>query len=216
VAPGSRLNLPNIITIARIAVCPVLFFLTLAESTGARYGAFALFLAAALSDVWDGYLARKHGLITDMGKLLDPLADKLLLAVTFIPFYIVSHRPGETNEIPWWGELPIWVLLVIFGRELFITLFRQWAQRRGVVIAAGASGKQKAAFQNIFIGSLLAWWPTLQSAMANGWMTDGWWHAWAAFDGAICAASLAIALVLTVYSMLDYLWSYRALVGVRD
>jgi CDP-diacylglycerol--glycerol-3-phosphate 3-phosphatidyltransferase len=215
VAPGSRLTLPNIITLARIAVCPVLFLLTLAEGTGARFGAFALFLAAALSDVWDGYLARKHGLITDMGKLLDPLADKLLIAVTFVPFYIVSHRPGEENAIPWWGELPVWVLVVIFGRELFITVFRQWAQRRGVVIAAGPSGKQKAAFQNIFVGALLAWWPSYQLAQERRWFAEGWWGAWEAFVGAITAVSLAIALVLTVYSMLDYLWSYRALVGVR-
>ena len=215
-APGSRLTLPNIITLARIAVCPVLFFMTLAEGTTARYGAFLLFLAAALSDIWDGYLARKHGLITDMGKLLDPFADKLLLAVTFIPIYMVSHRPGEVNAIPWWGELPAWVLIVIFGRELFITVFRQWAQRRGVVIAAGQSGKQKAAFQNIFVGAILIWWPMYESALERGWIAQGWWRPWEAFVGAVAAVSLALALVLTVYSMLDYLWSYRSLVGVRN
>jgi CDP-diacylglycerol--glycerol-3-phosphate 3-phosphatidyltransferase len=216
VPPGSRLNLPNIITIARIAVCPLLFFLAVAEGSGARYGAFALFIAAALSDVWDGYIARKHGLITDMGKLLDPLADKLLLAVTFIPFYIISHRPGDENRIPFWGEMPVWVLVVIFGRELFITLFRQWAQRRGVVIAAGKSGKSKAAFQNIFIGALLLWYPLLESANRNGWTTAGWWRPVELALGGLIASTLAIALVLTVYSMLDYLWSYRSLVGVRD
>lgn len=215
-APGSRLTLPNIITLARVAVCPALFFLALGESTAARFGAFALFIAAALSDIWDGYLARKHGLITDMGKLLDPLADKLLLAVTFIPFYIISHRPGEANEIPWWGALPVWVLVVIFGRELFITLFRQWAQRRGVVIAAGESGKQKAAFQNIFIGALLFWWPWLAAGSRNGWIGHGWWAPVEAFLGALIAVSLTVALVLTVYSMIDYLWSYRSLVGARD
>ena len=214
--PGSRLNLPNIITLVRIAVCPVLFFLAISVDTAARYGAFALFLAAALSDVWDGYIARKHGLITDMGKLLDPLADKLLLAVTFVPIYMVSHRPGEENAIPWWGAMPIWVLVVIFGREIFITVFRQWAQRRGVVIAAGESGKQKAAFQNIFVGGVLLWWPMLETAMRKGWLLRGWWRAWEGFVGAVIAVSLAIALVLTVYSMLDYLWSYRSLVGVRD
>jgi CDP-diacylglycerol--glycerol-3-phosphate 3-phosphatidyltransferase len=216
VPPGSRLNLPNIITIARIAVCPLVFFLALAEGTGARFGAFALFLAAAFSDVWDGYLARKHGLITDMGKLLDPLADKLLLAVTFIPFYIISHRPGDENRIPFWGDLPMWVLVVIFGRELFITLFRQWAQRRGVVIAAGKSGKFKAAFQNIFIGALLLWYPLVEVANREGWRTAGWWPAVEWSLGGIIGVTLMVALVLTVYSMLDYLWSYRSLVGVRD
>ena len=62
-----RLNLPNIITIARIAICPVLFLLVVAPDTGTRYGAFAVFVLAALSDVWDGHLARKHGWITDTG-----------------------------------------------------------------------------------------------------------------------------------------------------
>jgi CDP-diacylglycerol---glycerol-3-phosphate 3-phosphatidyltransferase len=216
VKPGSRLNLPNIITLARIAVCPALFLLAIATGTGARYAAFVLFVVAALSDVWDGYLARKHGWITDMGKLLDPLADKLLLVATFIPFYIVSHRPGEANEVPFWGPLPLWVLIVIFGRELFITLFRGWAQRRGVVIAAGKSGKNKALFQSLFMGALLLWYPLLESAQTRGWTASGGWAGFAWGFGAFIAVTLVIAMILTVYSMIDYLWSYRSLVGVRD
>ena len=214
--PGSRLNLPNIITLARIAVCPVLFMLAIGTSTEARYGAFVLFVVAALSDVWDGYLARKHGLITDMGKLLDPLADKLLLVCTFVPFYIISHRPGVENEVPFWGPLPLWVLVVIFGRELFITLFRQWAQRRGVVIAAGKSGKNKALFQSLFMAALLLWYPLLTTAQERGWTATGAWGAFAWGFGAFIAGTLVIAMVLTIYSMIDYLWSYRSLVGVRD
>jgi CDP-diacylglycerol--glycerol-3-phosphate 3-phosphatidyltransferase len=216
VAPGSRLNLPNLITLARIAVCPVLFMLAVAIGTGARYAAFVLFVVAALSDVWDGYLARKHGLITDMGKLLDPIADKLLLVATFVPFYIISQRPGPENEVPFWGPLPLWVLVVIFGRELFITIFRQWARRRGVVIAAGRSGKNKALFQSLFMGALLLWYPLLATAQERGWIQEGIWPGFAWGFGAFIAATLVIALVLTVYSMLDYLWSYRSLVGVRD
>src|SRR5688572_24036172 len=138
---GSRYTLPNIITVARIAACPVIFFLALAPGIGARVWAFVLFVAAALSDVWDGWLARRYDLITDVGKLLDPIADKLLLVATFVPFYIVSHRGTEADLIPWWGAMPVWVLVVIFGRELFITLFRGYAVRRGVVIPAGKSGK---------------------------------------------------------------------------
>ena len=215
-ALGSRLNLPNIITLARIAVCPVLFFLAISQDTAARWGAFVLFVVAALSDVWDGYLARKHGWITDMGKLLDPLADKLLLVATFIPFYLVSHRPGAGNEVPFWGPLPLWVLIVIFGRELFITLFRQWAQRRGVVIAAGKSGKNKALFQSLFMAALLLWYPLLLTARERGWLDSGAWAGLAWVLGVFIAATLVIALVLTVYSMIDYLWSYSSLVGVRS
>ena len=213
---GGRLNLPNVITIARIAVCPVLFLLVVAQDTGARYGAFVLFLLAAFSDVWDGHLARKHGWITDMGKLLDPLADKLLLGAVFVPFYVVSHRLGDINHVPYWGPLPAWVLVVIFGREAFITVFRQWAQQRGVVIAAGRSGKAKTLAQNLFMGALLFWYPLVSTAVERDWTASAWWGALALVVGAFVAGTLLVALVLTVYSMIDYLWSYRALVGIRD
>lgn len=209
---ASRLNLPNIITVARIASCPVIFWLALSPGVGARFAAFVLFLVAALSDVWDGYLARRYDLITDMGKLLDPIADKLLLVVTLVPFYVISHRGGALDLVPWWGPLPMWVLVVIFGRELFITAFRSYAARRGVVIAAGVSGKRKALFQMLFIGGLLLWYPLVDVATRRGW--DGWtWSAVAGFVQLFVAVTLAVAIVLTIYSMIDYLWSYRRLVG---
>jgi CDP-diacylglycerol---glycerol-3-phosphate 3-phosphatidyltransferase len=212
--PGSRFTLPNIITVARIAACPVIFFLAIAPGATARFWAFALFVIAALSDVWDGYLARRYGLITDMGKLLDPIADKLLLVATFVPFYIVSHRGSELDLIPWWDAMPMWVMVVIFGREIFITLFRSYAVRRGVVIPAGKSGKRKALFQALFVGGLLLWYPLSQVATARGW--DGaFWSFWTQLHGAWVGLTLAVAIVLTVYSMLDYLWSYRSVVGIR-
>ena len=213
---GSRLTLPNIITLARIAVCPVLFFLAISLNNAARYAAFVLFLVAAFSDVWDGYLARKHGWITDLGKLLDPLADKLLLVTTLVPFYIVSHRPDALSAIPHVGALPLWVLIVLFGREALITVFRQWARKRGVVIAAGTSGKVKTLAQNIFIGALLCWFPMVVTARDHGWGTDGVWGRFSLFLSLLIPGTLLIALVLTVYSMIDYLWSYRSVVGVRD
>lgn len=212
--PGSRFTLPNIITVARIAACPVIFFLALGTGTTARFWAFALFVIAALSDVWDGHLARRYGLITDMGKLLDPIADKLLLLATFVPFYVVSHRGSELDLIPWWGAMPIWVMVVIFGREIFITLFRSYAVRRGVVIPAGTSGKRKALFQALFMGGLLLWYPLRQVAAAREW--DGaFWGFWTQIHGAWVWITLWVAIVLTVYSMLDYLWSYRSVVGIR-
>lgn len=210
-----RLNLPNVITVARILVCPVIFWLALSDAPTGRAAAFVLFLVAALSDLWDGYLARKHGWITDLGKLLDPIADKLLIVCTIIPFYMISHSGSEVDRVPGWGELPLWVVVVILGRELGITLFRSWAARRGVVISAGPSGKYKAFVQNLFVGSLLLWYPLLMRARAAGWPGSAAWAAWSGFHRAFIALSLAVALVLTVYSMLDYLWSYRSLVRVE-
>ena len=212
--PGSRFTLPNIITVARIAACPVIFFLAIAPGIAARFWAFALFVIAGLSDVWDGYLARRYGLITDVGKLLDPIADKLLLVATFVPFYIVSRDGTDVGQIPVFGEMPLWVMVVIFGREIFITLFRSYAVRRGVVIPAGKSGKRKALFQALFVGALLLWYPLRMLADAGAW--DGvFWSFWARFHGAWVGVTLWVAIILTVYSMVDYLWSYRSVVGIR-
>lgn len=213
-SPG-RFTLPNIITVARIVICPVIFWLALSPAPGARFSAFVLFVAAGLSDVWDGYLARRYDQITDVGKLLDPIADKLLLVVTLIPFYIISHRGGALDAVPWWGPLPMWVLLVIFGRELFITVFRAYAARMGVVIAAGSSGKWKALFQMLFIGGLLLWYPLADVAASRGW-SGGLWLVFSQGLRAWVAVTLAIAIILTVYSLLDYMWSYRRLVGIQD
>ncbi|MGB1839510.1 MAG: CDP-alcohol phosphatidyltransferase family protein [Longimicrobiales bacterium] len=123
---SSKVNLPNVITVARIALCPVLFWLAMSSNTTARFAAFGLYTLAGLSDILDGYLARRANLVTDMGKLLDPIADKLLLVVTLIPVYLISHRGGPFDDVPWIGPLPMWVLLVIFGRELFMRLGMGW------------------------------------------------------------------------------------------
>jgi CDP-diacylglycerol--glycerol-3-phosphate 3-phosphatidyltransferase len=194
---GSRFTLPNIITVARIALCPVIFWLAISPGAPARFGAFVLFVVAGLSDVWDGYLARRYDLITDIGKLLDPIADKLLLVVTFVPFYMVSHRGTELDLMPWpFGQMPMWVMVVILGRELFITLFRQYAVRRGVVIAAGKSGKFKALFQSLFVGALLLLYPLRIVALDRGWEGGSVWAAWSWFHGAWVSVTLAIAIVL--------------------
>lgn len=205
-----RLNLPNAITTARILACPLLFVLLLSPETGHLAAAFGLFVAAALSDLWDGYLARRHGLVTDVGKLLDPLADKLLLVATLVPFYIVSQRAEPNTDIPWWGPLPLWVVVVILGRELVVTLFRSWAARKGSVVSAGPSGKLKALTQNVFAGALILWYVVVRMASDRGW--DGSvWAAWSQLHGAVVALSLGLAVLLTVYSMGVYYVQNRSL-----
>ena len=209
---ASQLNLPNIITISRIAVCPAIFVLAQSSNGTVLAATFALFLAAALSDVWDGYLARKHNLISDLGKLLDPIADKLLLVSTIVPIYIVSHRPAGGGEIPWWGELPLWVLVVLLGRELLVTLLRGFAVRRGVVIAADRSGKHKALLQNLFMGAMLLWYAMDRFAGQGDWSGIPW-DLWVHFHRALIGLTLLLALLLSVYSMGVYFWRNRGLVG---
>jgi CDP-diacylglycerol--glycerol-3-phosphate 3-phosphatidyltransferase len=210
---ASQLNLPNTITIARILACPGVFVLALSPKPLHLLFAFLLFLAAALSDLWDGYLARKHGLITTLGKLLDPLADKLLMVSTFIPFYLVSQGDDPLGQIPWWGALPLWVVVVIFGRELLVTVLRSWAANRGAVIASGQSGKIKAFIQNIFSGSLLLWYAGVRWAESLGWVGSWWWDAWAVFHGLVTGLTLLVALLLTIYSLGVYLVENRKLFG---
>jgi len=214
--PPFGTHLPNLISVGRIAACPVIFVLALSRDSTAFYIAFVLFLAAALSDLWDGYLARKHGWVTDMGKLLDPLADKLLLVSTLIPFYLVSHRSGAIWDVPWWGPLPLWVVAVILGRELLITLFRSYAARQGVVISAGKSGKYKAFIQNLFSGGLLFWYALSLSARSRGWEGNWGWGAWSTFHRAWVGVMLSAALFLTVYSMGQYLWRHRSVLVGTD
>lgn len=209
------MTLPNVITLTRIAACPLLVWLVMSPDLTTRFLGFALFVIAALSDVYDGYLARRYDLITDMGKLLDPLADKLLLAVTLVPIFLISNRDGEFGAIPLFGTIPMWVLVLIFGRELFMTVFRSYAARKGVVIAAGTAGKRKALFQNLFIGAALLWFPLAQVARESGWSGPAWGFM-AFLNPWFATITLAVAIVLTVYSMIDYLWSYRTVVGMRD
>ena len=204
-------RLPNAITIARVAMAPAVAALIFVPTFGARPLGFILFLIAAVSDLWDGYLARKHGWISNFGKLMDPLADKLLIVATFIPVYIVSHGPGPIGSIPYWGVMPLWVLLVVFGREVIITAMRAAAARRGTVVPAGKSGKYKAFVQNIAVGSILLWYALQTGALQEGW-TGGFWTFWQAFHGAVLALALLVAVVLTLYSLVDYLWSWRSMV----
>jgi CDP-diacylglycerol---glycerol-3-phosphate 3-phosphatidyltransferase len=206
-----RRTLPNAITIGRIILAPVVFILIFVPGFLSRVLAFILFLAAAFSDLWDGHLARKHGWISDFGKLVDPIADKLLLVATFIPFYILSHRGGVVGPLPIWGAsaLPLWVLLVIFGREVAITVLRSVAARRGMVIPAGGAGKVKAVFQNIFIGSALAWYAIVAAGQPAGWSGDAWRY-WTLFHTFVTTSTLLVALALTVYSFGVFLWQWRS------
>src|SRR5438309_2172372 len=154
-----RWTLPNIFTLARICLTPVIALLPFIQGYWPKVIAFVIFLVAAFSDVIDGYLARRHNQISELGQLLDPIADKLLLFATLIPIFWLTRHPTILVDyrIPWWGSFPVWVALLLVGRELLMTAFRFFARRRGVVIPAMGAGKLKAVVQNVFIGATLFW-----------------------------------------------------------
>ena len=134
------MNTPNKLTVARMIIVPflVVFLLTGWGGDANRYIALALFVVASVTDWFDGYLARKNNLVTNFGKFMDPLADKLLVCSAMICMI-------ELNR------LPAWFVLIIIGREFIISGFRLIAAENGIVIAANYWGKFKTASQMIMI-----------------------------------------------------------------
>jgi phosphatidylglycerophosphate synthase len=214
-------NLPNAVTAARIAVTPLIAWLPLAPSSALRITAFVLFVVAAVTDYVDGQLARSRKQETDLGRLLDPLADKLLLVATFIPMYVLM-RPRAAggawplkaldNVLPFrtpFGDVSLawWVIAVVLGRELFMTVFRQAAARRGVVIAAIGPAKWKTGFQWLWVGSAYFWF--FAATIAANHREDGAaWNAFANFNGVVGVVAMAGAVALTLYSLLLYMRTY--------
>lgn len=144
------LTWPNYLTGARFAMIPLMvFLLSLEQTTVIAFSAWAVFALAAFTDWLDGYLARRFDCETAFGKLMDPLADKLLVTAALIML------------IPL-GMIPAWICLIIIGREIFITGLRGLAATTGKVVAAGNLGKIKSNFQYYGIGFLifpLGLWP---------------------------------------------------------
>ena len=140
------MNLPNKITVFRVFLIPFfIFFMLNGEITGAKWWALGFFVLASVSDFCDGYLARKNNLVTDFGKFMDPLADKLLICSAMIA--LTSTSPDR---------LPAWIVIIIIAREFTISGFRLIASDNGRVIAAGIWGKVKTVVQMFMVGMLIA------------------------------------------------------------
>ena len=215
------MNLPTWITVGRIAMTPLVAWLPFVQSATLRGIAFVLYLVVAISDHYDGKLARARNEETDFGRLLDPLADKIFLLATFIPMYLlqaprddllgrVLPRLAESSDYPflsWFADpvsLPWWVLAIVLGREAAMTCFRHVALRRGVVIAAIGPGKAKATFQYIWVGAAYFWFAFRTWTEEHGFTAPAW-DQLALFVGTVGTISMAIAVVLTVWSFALYL-----------
>jgi phosphatidylglycerophosphate synthase len=220
-------NLPNALTIGRIAITPLVAVLPFVNGSTVRAIAFGLFVIAAVTDYVDGYLARRRNLITDLGKWLDPLADKLLLLGTFVPmYYLMRGAPmlqhaGQTlppdGRFPtllasMWLSLPLWVVVVVLGREAFMTVFRAIAKRKGVVISSIGPAKWKTTFQSVWIGGAYCWFFTATLARERGW-GGNWWSAFAYFNGAVVALSMFAAIALTLWSLGLYVQRYGSIIA---
>ncbi len=177
--PGkpSNWNVPNVLTAIRLVLVPLFAWLLLAHPAdpGMRWAANAVFIVAILTDMADGKIARKYNLVTDFGKLWDPIADKALTGMGFIGLSIL-------NELPWW------ITVLILLREWGITILRFWILKYGTVMAANKGGKLKTVTQSVGLAMFI---PGLA-------FLPPWW-------GWIAWVVMIVAFALTIWTGIDYL-----------
>ena len=183
-----RLNLPNLLTLARVAAVPLIVIIMLSDTRDAGFWAAAIFGAAAVTDFIDGWLARKWGVVTVLGKFLDPLADKLIVMAALI-MLIPS------------GRIPAWAVFLVLAREIIVTGLRSIASSEGIVIDASDLGKYKTIYQMVAIPGLLLhydyyWFFGVRSELLHVNM-----HNFGMFF-------FVIALALTLWSGFDYLYKF--------
>lgn len=190
IPPPSPWNLPNALTVLRILLVPVFVWLVLShggEDTSSRWWAWGVFAVAIITDRIDGDLARAKGLVTDFGKVADPIADKALTGAGFIALSMI-------------GEIPWWITVVIIARELGITMLRFWVIRHGVM-PASRGGKIKTFLQAMAIGLFVM--PL--STFPAEWLWRG--LAWLV---------LIAALIVTVVTAIDYVMKALTLRSTSD
>lgn len=171
------MNLPNKLSLLRVLLIPVFLVLVYLEFPGHMYAALAVFVLASLTDLADGIIARRHHLVTDFGKFLDPLADKVLVMAALLWFV-------ET------GRMPAWCMLLVVGREFAVTALRLVAVGKGRVIAAAWSGKVKTASTMVGVCLMLVT-PELPFLSLQAVQI-------------LDIACVAVIVITTVYSGLEY------------
>lgn len=179
------MNLPNKLTILRVILIPffVAFLMDAFHIPGTKWIALAIFIIASLTDMLDGKIARKYNLVTNFGKFMDPLADKLLVCSALIAFVDMDM-------------VPTWIVMIIIAREFIISGFRLVASDNGIVIAAGIWGKLKTVCQMIMIIVLIADFGGI-------------------FD-IIGTVLIWLSLILTIISLVDYLYTNRQVLSMQD
>ena len=199
------MNLANKLTLSRLALAVIFIGVFLAPLQFANTTALIVFLAAALTDIWDGRVARHRNEKTVFGELIDPLADKILVLSAFISFVAIQFPNGKPL-------VPVWAVVIIIAREFAVMGLRVLAAGRGQPIAAGLGGKQKTISQLVAVIVILA-----------GEALD---HDWGAFLFAekgrvldylptIYLIVTLVAVTLTITSGLTYFWQHRRLLETQ-
>lgn len=180
-------NVPNLITISRLALAVLLFWLI--DFDGYWRTAAAVFLIAALTDFLDGYIARKYGLVTTLGRIMDPFADKIIVCGAFV-FLLGKAGSGVTA----------WMVIIVIGREMFVTSLRGFLEQHGMDFSATLSGKLKMVLQCAAVtASLLSLSPGFRESAT--WASD------------VRDVLLWSAIAITVYSGGIYLYRASVMLG---
>ena len=196
-----KVNLPNILTIVRIALVPVFVVLLALQNTWEymKYVALGVFVLASLTDYVDGIIARKKNLITRFGKLMDPLADKILVSAGFI-------------MLTGMGVVPAWVTVIVVARDFLLNTLRMFGTESGETIAAGIFGKIKTAFQMLTIVLGMIDTQGLFAFIETGKvMSFGTLLLNVGFT-----ISLACAVIFTLWSCIEYFIKYRKYIDITE
>lgn len=189
------MNTPNKLTVARIVLSPLPLLLLLLNFPFHNILAAAVFSLAAITDLFDGRIARSQGLITNFGKFLDPLADKMLTTAAFLGFLAV-------------GRIDVWAVMLILTREFMVMSIRLIAATDGVVVAAGLAGKAKTVAQFVSILFMMA---ALELASWQHTLLSGFALPDLVFSLPLLIGRILIwiSVILTMYSGIKIVWSYR-------
>ena len=188
------MNLPNQLTLLRIALSFLLIIFLLTPGFPAKLIACFVFAIASLTDLWDGQLARKRGLVSDFGVLMDPIADKILVLSAFVAFVQL-------------GLVPAWMVVLVASREFLVTGLRLFALGKGHVLPAEAAGKHKTASQMVAI-SLVLIFLAVRAALRDPFSLSPWIQA---SQSGIWWLML-LTVVLTLTSGISFLWRHRKII----
>jgi CDP-diacylglycerol--glycerol-3-phosphate 3-phosphatidyltransferase len=191
-ADGRSMNIPNILTVSRILLSPVFMVLIIIENFYSRVAATIVFIIAALTDLADGYYARKLGHPTGLGRFMDPLADKILVSTAFLSFVSLGYARG-------------WMVIIIVVREFLITGLRSMAAYRGMVISPSILAKWKTVSQMLAIAIILVYANIEPLLLHSNPGMPVWVMPWTNWQCNLFDIILILPLILTVWTGFDYL-----------
>lgn len=190
------MNIANRLTILRIILTFVFMFFLFCHGLWAKILSFSIFIFAALSDFFDGHIAHRKNIVTDFGRLMDPIADKILVLAAFAAFVQMQL-------------IDAWMFVIIISREILITSLRLFALNKGKVLSAAKAGKHKTISQMLVIFAILGF-IVLKEVILN---FSTWNPGWEKFFRQGIYILMLLTVVLTLYSGLSYLWENRKIIA---